>query len=67
MITRGVAEAYDGGMSVVPRPDEPGLRLFTVDDDALWDSRPRLSPQEFAMEDVGEDEWDAFYAALAEE
>jgi hypothetical protein len=54
-------------MSVVPRPDEPGLRLFTVDDDALWDSRPRLSPHEFAMEDVGEDEWDAFYAALAEE
>ncbi|MGH9151788.1 MAG: hypothetical protein ACRD03_05230 [Acidimicrobiales bacterium] len=54
-------------MSVVQRSDEPGLRLFAVDDDALWDSRPRLSPQEFAMEDVGEDEWDAFYAALTEE
>ena len=67
MIARGVAEAYDGNMSVVQRPDEPGLRLFAVDDDALWDSRPRLSPQEFAMEEVSADEWDAFYAALAEE
>ena len=61
------AEAYDGGVPVVQRPDEPGLRLFAVGDDALWDSRPRLSPQEFALEDVSADEWDAFYAALAEE
>lgn len=67
MIAGAAAEAYDGNMSVVQRPDEPGLRLFAVEDEALWDSRPRLSPQEFALEDVGEQEWDAFYTALAEE
>lgn len=67
MIAASAVEAYDGAMSVVQRPDEPGLRLFAVEDDALWDSRPRLSPQEFALEDVSGDEWDAFYAALAEE
>ena len=67
MIAGAAAEAYAGSMSVVQRPDEPGLRLFAVEDEALWDSRPRLSPQEFALEDVGEHEWDAFYAALAEE
>ena len=32
----------------------------------MWDSRPQLSPEEFALEDVSDDEWDAFFAALAE-
>jgi hypothetical protein len=40
--------------------------LFTVDDDHLWDSRPRLGADEFALDDVSDDEWDAFYAALAD-
>lgn len=67
MIAGAAAETYDGTMSVVQRPDEPGLRLFAVEDEALWDSRPWLSPQEFALDDVGEQEWDAFCTALAEE
>lgn len=53
-------------MSVVEQPEEPRLRLFTVDDERLWDSRPRLSSEEFALEEVTDEEWDAFYAALAE-
>ncbi len=53
-------------MSLVDQPEESHLRLFTVDDERLWDSRPRLSSEEFALEDVTDEEWDAFYAALAE-
>ncbi|MGH8991780.1 MAG: hypothetical protein ACRDYV_14350 [Acidimicrobiia bacterium] len=53
-------------MSLVEQPEEFHLRLFTVDDERLWDSRPRLSSEEFALEDVPDEEWDAFYAALAE-
>jgi hypothetical protein len=51
---------------VVEQPDEPHLRLYTVDDDRLWDARPRLQSEEFALEEVTDDEWDAFYGALAE-
>lgn len=54
------------GASVVEQPEEPRLRLFTVEDERSWDSRPRLDPQEFALEDVSDAEWDAFYVALAE-
>lgn len=53
-------------MSVVEQPEEPRLRLFTVDDERLWDSRSRLDHEEFALEDVSDAEWDAFYGALAE-
>lgn len=53
-------------MSTVEQPGEPHLRVFTVDDERLWDSRPRLSSDEFALEDVSDEEWDAFYAAVAE-
>lgn len=53
-------------MSVVEHPEQPHLRLFTIDDDHLWEARPRLSAAEFALEDVTDEEWDAFYAALAE-
>jgi hypothetical protein len=53
-------------MSVVERPDEPSPWLFTVDDPRLWDARPQLSPVEFALEDVTDQEWDAFYAVVAE-
>ena len=53
-------------MSTVEKPEEPHLRRFTVDDDQLWDSRPRLSAEEFALEGVTDEEWDDFYAALAD-
>jgi hypothetical protein len=53
-------------VSVAEHPDEPRLQSFTVDDPRLWDVRPRLSPEEFALEDVTDEEWDAFYAALKE-
>ena len=42
------------------------MRSFVDDDPRLWESRPRLTPEEFALEDVTDEEWDAFYTALAE-
>ncbi len=51
---------------MVEQPEEPHLRLFTVDDERLWESRPRLLAEEFALEDVTDEEWDAFYSALAD-
>jgi hypothetical protein len=57
---------YNGAMSMVEQPEESHLRLFTADDERLWESRPRLTSEEFALEDVTDEEWDAFYAALAE-
>ncbi|MGH9223825.1 MAG: hypothetical protein ACRD2W_08590 [Acidimicrobiales bacterium] len=53
-------------MSVVEQPEEPHLRLYAVDDERLWESRPRLRAQEFALEDVTNEEWEAFYSALAD-
>jgi hypothetical protein len=53
-------------MSAGEYPKESGLQLFAVDDPRLWDVRPRLSPKEFALEGVTDEEWDAFYAALKE-
>lgn len=44
--------------------EQPQLRLFTVDDERLWNSRPRLSPEEFALEGLTDEEWVAFYEAL---
>jgi len=54
------------GVSVVERPDEPSLRLFTVEDPRLWDSKPLLSPDEFVIEGLSDEEWEAFHAAVAE-
>jgi hypothetical protein len=54
-------------VSVAEHPDEPRLQSFTVDDPRLWDVRPQLGFEELALEDVTDEEWDAFYAALAEE
>lgn len=54
------------GMTAVEQPEEPHLRLFTVDDERLWESRPRLTAEEFALEDVTDEEWEAFYAALTD-
>ncbi|MGH9278881.1 MAG: hypothetical protein ACRD12_12355 [Acidimicrobiales bacterium] len=53
-------------MSVVEQPEEPHLRLYAVDDERLWESRPRLHAEEFALDDVSDDEWEAFYSALSD-
>lgn len=52
-------------MSVAEPSGEPHLQSFTVDDPRLWESRPRLTPEELAL-DVSDEEWEAFCAALAE-
>ena len=52
--------------AVVEQPDEPHLRLYTADDERLWDSRSRLHAEEFALDEISDEELDAFYAALAE-
>lgn len=56
----------DWWLSVVEQPEQPHLRLFTVDDERLWESRPRLRAEDFALEDVTDEEWDAFYSALTD-
>jgi hypothetical protein len=54
------------GVSAVEHPEEPKLRLFTVDDPRLWEPRPHLTPEQFALEGISDEEWDAFHAAIAE-
>ena len=54
-------------MSVVEHPEEPHLRTFTVDDSRLWESRPQMALTDLVIEGVSDEEWDAFFAALAEE
>ena len=61
-----IRRRYSEVVSVAEHPDEPRLQSFTVDDPRLWDVRPQLSFEELALEDVTDEEWDAFYAALAE-
>lgn len=56
-------------VSDAERHDEMGdlqLRLFTVDDPRLWESRPQLSPEEFAVEGLSDEEWEAFHATIAQ-
>jgi hypothetical protein len=53
-------------MSVVDGPEPERLRSFTVDEDRLARAMPLLSPEEFALNDVTDEEWDAFHAAIAE-
>jgi hypothetical protein len=53
-------------VSVVEQPEQPHLRLFTVDDERLWDAKPRLSAEDFALREATNRELDAFYAALAD-
>ena len=53
-------------MSVVEQPDGGHLRSFTVDDDRLNSALPILSAEEFALEDVTDEEWDSFHAAIAD-
>ncbi len=51
---------------MVEQPEEPHLRLYTVDDERLWESRPRLRAEESALEGVTDEEWEGFYSALAD-
>jgi hypothetical protein len=37
-----------------------------VTDEALGRTTPLLDPDHFAIEDVPDEEWDAFHAAIAE-
>ncbi len=53
-------------MSVVEQPDGGRLRSFTVDDDRLVSALPMLSAEEFALDDITDEEWDAFHAAIAD-
>ncbi len=53
-------------MSVLEQPERRPLRSFTVDDDRLADALPQLNAQEFALEEVTDEEWDAFHATIAE-
>jgi hypothetical protein len=53
-------------VSVVEQPEEPHLRQYAVHDERLWDSRQQLRAEEFALEDVTDEEWDAFSSALAD-
>jgi hypothetical protein len=53
-------------MTLVEEPEQPHLRLYTIDDDALATARPLLTPEEFALADVTDDEWDAFHQALTD-
>ena len=53
-------------MSVVEQPERRPLRSFTVDDDRLADALPVLSADEFALDDLTDEEWDAFHAAIAD-
>lgn len=41
-------------------------RSLSVDDPRLWDSRPQLSREEFTLEGLSDEEWDAFHKIIAE-
>lgn len=54
-------------MSSAERPEDGScLRSFTVDDPRLWDSRPQLSREEFVLDGLTDEEWDAFHKIIAE-
>lgn len=53
-------------VSVVEQPERRPLRSFTVDDERLAGALPELSPDEFALDDVTDEEWDAFHTAIAD-
>lgn len=51
-------------MSMVEQPERRPLRSFTVDDELLDGALPELSLDEFALDDVTDEEWDAFHTAI---
>lgn len=53
-----------GVMSSVEQPEEPVVRTYTPDE-AIRRARPLPSRDRLVIEDVPEDEWAAFQAALA--
>ena len=53
-------------MSMVEQPERRSLRSFTVDDEHLAGALPGLSPDEFALDEVTDEEWDAFHTAIAD-
>ncbi|MGH9028176.1 MAG: hypothetical protein ACRDV4_00950 [Acidimicrobiales bacterium] len=53
-------------MSTVSQPEDSHLRLFDVTDEALAHAKHILTPEEFAIEGIPDEDWEAFYAALAE-
>ncbi|MGI9033406.1 MAG: hypothetical protein ACR2HY_06945 [Acidimicrobiales bacterium] len=53
-------------MSASEQPERRPLRSFTVDDDGLAGALPTLGPDDFAVDDVTDEEWDAFHAAIAD-
>lgn len=53
-------------MSMVEQPERRPLRSFTVDDEHLAGALPELSLDEFALDDVTDEEWDAFHTAIAD-
>ena len=53
-------------MSVLEQPERRPLRSFTVDDDRLAGALPSLTPDEFALDEITDAEWDAFHAAIAD-
>ena len=52
-------------MSVVDQPEEPGLRFYPPDE-ALERARPLPAHDRLVIEDVPDDEWEAFQAAIAD-
>lgn len=56
-----------GNVSTVEQPDqEPHLHLFAADDPRLWEFRSRLTPEEFTIPGLRDDEWDAFHTIIAD-
>jgi hypothetical protein len=48
------------------QPEQQSLRSYTVDDDRLARALPSLTPDEFALDEITDAEWDAFHAAIAD-
>jgi hypothetical protein len=54
-------------MSTIEQPNEDHhLNLFTVDDPRLWEFRSRLTPEEFTIDGLTDEEWETFHAIIAE-
>ena len=57
--------AYAGAVSVAEQTPEPHVMVLPPED-AVRRARPLPGGDELALEDVTDDEWDAFQQALAE-
>ena len=52
-------------MSIADHSDEAGLQIWPVEE-AVAHAKPLPPRSELVLEEVTEEEWDAFFAALAE-